>query len=328
MRRPYLIAEIGVNHDGDRQRAIELALGAAAAGFDAVKLQHWVTDELLAPDAPNADYQGAGDQHDLLAPLLLTVDDLLAVRDACARAAVDFGVTPDGPLACAEVLSTSPTFLKIGSGDADNPWLLEAAVETALPLIISTGMADDDEVMQMAARTAGHPDVTFLHCVSAYPTALRSANLGRLARLAELTGRSVGWSDHTVGPQSAIAAVALGATVVEKHITDDTKRPGPDHRMSMPLTEARDWVSALRGTAEAVGSDVTEPAESANRRLVRKALYPRGDLPAGHRIETGDLTALRPLLDGLPALQRDQVVGRRLTRPVSPSAPLRDSDFG
>ena len=327
MRTPYLIAEIGVNHDGDRARAVGLAQAAAAAGFDAVKLQHWVVEELLAPSAPNAAYQGEGDQHQLLAPLLLSVADQVAVRDACRAAGVDYGCTPDGPLAYQQVIGTEPDFMKIGSGDADNPWLLDLAVTSDIPLIISTGMATDAEVGAIAGRVAAHPDVTFLHCVSAYPTPLAASNLARMTRLAALTNRPVGWSDHTLGVDAAVAAVALGAVVIEKHVTDDVTRPGPDHAMSLPLAQAAEWVTTVRAARDAVTSEATEQAELDNRQLVRKALYPVRELPAGHVLAEDDLVALRPLLDGLPAMARDRVVGRALARPVSASEPVRDGDL-
>ncbi len=324
--QPYLIAELGVNHDGHVERAVAMAMAAAEAGFDAVKLQYWIPEELLARHAPNASYQGPGDQHDLLASLRLDVDDLLAVRDVCRNARVDFGVTPDGARACGDVLGTEVDFLKIGSGDADNPWLLEPASAAEVPLIISLGMTEDADVAEIARRVEGHPDVTFLHCVSAYPTPIAAANLGRIHRLAQVTGRPVGLSDHTQGTEAAVAAVAVGAVVVEKHLTYDTEATGPDHHMSLPLAAAGAWVQAVRATASAFTTGV-ETDEELNRFVVRKALYPTAVLPEGHVIREADLVPLRPLLDGLPALDRDRVVGRRLARDVSPDNPLRRADL-
>ena len=324
---PYLIAELGVNHDGDVDRAIAMTRECADAGFDAVKLQHWVPEELLAAVVPTAAYQGEGDQRDLLAPLLLSQDDLVAVREAAHAAGIDFGVTPDGVLALAQVLESSPDFVKIGSGDADNPWLLEEVASVPLPLVISTGMTSDEEVLAIAERLAGHRDVVFLHCVSAYPTRLRAADLARMGRLAELTGRPVGWSDHTEGVESSVAVTALGAVVIEKHVTYDAGAAGPDHHMSLPLSEAATWVAAVRDTAAAVAGSEREPAEASNKLVVRKALYPRRALPEGHVLAVEDLVPLRPLLDGVPALHRDQVVGRALLKPVRPEEPLRPTDL-
>ena len=324
---PYLIAEIGVNHDGARERASEMVRAAAAAGFDAVKFQYWVPEELLAPCAPNASYQGEGDQRDLLAPLLLPVPDLEELRTECRELGVAFGVTPDGLLALEQTSSLDADFVKIGSGDADNPWLTEAAARQPRPVVISTGMATDEEVVAMAGRFVAHDDVTFLHCVSSYPTALDSAGLDRMAALRVLTGRPCGWSDHTIGAAAAVASVALGATIIEKHVTYDPAARGPDHAMSLPLSDAPAWVTTIRAAAAGLVSGRPRPDEAANRLLVRKALYPVRELAPGHVLRAGDVVPLRPLLDGLPAGSRDVVLGRRLARAVSPGAPLRPGDL-
>ncbi|MDP9100546.1 MAG: N-acetylneuraminate synthase family protein [Actinomycetota bacterium] len=324
--QPYLIAELGVNHDGNVARAVEMASAAADAGFDAVKLQYWLPEELLARRAPNAAYQGPGDQHELLASLRLTVGELVTVREVCRRNRVDFGVTPDGALACRDVLTAEVDFLKVGSGDADNPWLLEAASVAPVPLVISLGMTGDADASEIARRVDEHPDVTFLHCVSAYPTPLAAANLGRIQRLAQLTRRPVGLSDHTQGVEAAIAAVAVGAVVVEKHVTYDTSASGPDHHMSLALAEASGWVAAVRATASAFSAGV-ESDEELNRSMVRKGLYPTTCLPEGHVVGQADLVPLRPVLDGIPALERDRTVGRRLARAVTPDNPLRREDL-
>ena len=148
---PYLIAEIGVNHDGDTERALAMVRTAAAAGFDAVKFQYWIVDELLAAEAPNAAYQGQGDQRDLLAKLALDLDALRTLRTACRGLDLDFVCTADGVRAHADVMSLDPDALKVGSGDNDNPWLLEAVAASALPVYVSTGMSDAAEVVATLA---------------------------------------------------------------------------------------------------------------------------------------------------------------------------------
>lgn len=329
--RPWLVAELGVNHDGDLHRALQMVGEAAAAGFDAVKLQHWHLDELLAPDAPTARYQGPGTQRNLLAPLALGIDELRAVRDEAAACGVAFLCTADGTRALADVLTLGPTAVKIGSGDADNPWLLEAAAASGLPLLCSTGMATAAEVRWITARLDPVEEVVLLHCVSAYPTPLADAALGRIPWLAQTTGRPVGYSDHTLGAEAAAAAVALGAVVVEKHVTWDPRAPGPDHAASLPLADAPTWVGALRAVATALEGGARtgagSAAEAENRAVVRKALHTRRALPAGHRLAAEDLVPLRPLGDGLPASARDGVIGRRLRRPMPAHTPLRAADL-
>jgi sialic acid synthase SpsE len=321
------VAEIGVNHDGEVARAVEMVRAAAAAGFDAVKLQHWRLDELLAPGAPAAGYQRAPDQRSLLEPLALTIDELHAVRTEANAAGVAFLCTADGPRALGEVLRLDPVAVKIGSGDADNPWMLEAAAASRRPVLVSVGMSDDDEVLAAAGLLAAVPDVVFLHCVSAYPTALPDAALGRIPHLRALTGRPVGWSDHTLGYAAACAAVALGAVVVEVHVTLDPGAPGPDHAASLPLADAGDWIAAVRGVAAAMRPGSASPAEAQNRPVVRKGLHAARALAAGRVLSVADLVALRPLADALPVGSRDRVIGRRLLRARPALAPIRAEDL-
>jgi N,N'-diacetyllegionaminate synthase len=329
---PYLIAEIGVNHDGDAERALAMVRVAAGAGFDAVKFQYWIVEELLAADVPNAAYQGEGDQRDLLADLSLDLDQLRTLRDACRGFGVDFICTADGVRAHSDVMTMDPDALKIGSGDNDNPWLLDVVAESALPVYVSTGMSDASEVAATLARLDAVPDLTVLHCVTAYPTPLAEARLGRIPALRAATGRPVGYSDHTIGSAAAVAALALGAKVVEKHITwvpadALASAPGPDHAASLSLDDAVEWVAELRAVADALDLGAVTETEQENRAVVRKGLYASTDLAAGHRIGAGDLAPLRPLADAVPAGQRDLVVGRRLSRPVRAGDPVRPSDL-
>jgi N,N'-diacetyllegionaminate synthase len=331
-RVPYLIAEIGVNHDGDAARAGSMVRAAAAAGFDAVKFQYWIVDELLAAEVPNAAYQGDGDQRDLLAGLTLDLAELGGLRAQCRELGVDFVCTADGVQAHADVLSLAPDALKVGSGDNDNPWLLDAVAASGLPVYLSTGMSGDDEIATTLARLAAVVDLTVLHCVTAYPTPLADSRLGRIAELRATTGRRVGYSDHTLGSAAAVAALALGAPVIEKHVTwavpeDVSATPGPDHAASLSLTDAPAWVTELRAVATALDPGTTSGTERANRALVRKGLYAVADLHAGHRLARDDLVPLRPLADSVPAGDRDLVVGRCLARAVRAGDPVRATDL-
>jgi N-acetylneuraminate synthase/N,N'-diacetyllegionaminate synthase len=329
---PYLIAEIGVNHDGDPERAAAMVHDAAAAGFDAVKFQHWIVDELLADTAPNAAYQGDGNQRALLADLTLTLDDLRALRRLARERRVAFVCTADGIRAHRDVMSLEPDALKIGSGDNDNPWLLDDVAAAALPVYLSTGMATTADVVAMVDRLRSVSHLVLLHCVTAYPTPIESASLQRLAELGAATDRPVGFSDHTLGIAAASAAIALGAPVVEKHVTwvdpaGLAHTPGPDHAASLSLVDAPAWVAELRAVARAVRCREPLAAEQENRRVVRKGLYARRDLPVGHRLTIDDLEPLRPVLDGVPAGSRDLVLGRALRNPLPRGAVLRPGDL-
>jgi N,N'-diacetyllegionaminate synthase len=315
-RRPTLVAEIGVNHDGDAERAMEMVRAAATAGFDAVKFQYWIEDELLAADVPNAPYQGAGSQRELLRSLHLEIDQLSAIRALARNERVAFGITADGVHALERVKALAPDFVKVGSGDADNPWLLDAVAKSGLPVVLSVGMSSDEDVLWMLEKLQSAPDLTVLHCVTAYPTPLEYLDLSRMIRLSDMTGRPVGLSDHTIGVAAASAAVALGAEVIEKHVTWSTTAPGPDHGASLPLDSAERWIRDIRGVYEAIHSSRHFSEEDENRAVVRKGLYSTHDLDRGAKLELEDLVPLRPLLDGIPASERDNVVGRELATPV------------
>lgn len=323
----YLLAEIGVNHDGDVGRAAELIVACADAGFDGVKFQYWIVEELLAARVPTATYQGAGDQHELLAELALSMEQLAELKAVADRRGIEFVVTADGVQALRDILTLDPPRLKIGSGDADNPWLLEAAVDTGLPLLLSTGMMNQAEVQTAAARTVQAADVTVLHCVTSYPTRIDRAQLERLDELRRWTDRPVGLSDHTIGAASAAGAVALGAAVIEKHVTWSIDAIGPDHAASLPVQDARRFVHELRAIDRDLHSSATEESEAENRLVVRKALHTAKALPEGHVLTLDDLVPLRPLGDGIPAGARDDVVGRRLRRAMTARSVLRPKDL-
>jgi N-acetylneuraminate synthase/N,N'-diacetyllegionaminate synthase len=320
-----LIAEIGVNHDGSEQRALAMVTQAAHGGFDAVKFQYWNEDELLAPEAPNAPYQGPGDQRDWLTKVRLDLGSLATLCDHAHEEGMRFIVTADGERAYAELMELAPDELKIGSGDCDNPWLLDAAARSDIPLIVSLGMTYPDEAERILARLAGHEQLTLLHCVSSYPTPLAKANLARIPWLINRTQHPVGFSDHTVGMAAPAAAVALGASSIEKHVTWDVAAPGPDHAMSLPLADAWAFTSGLRELRTSLLSVGPAEDEIENRQWVRKGLYLKRGVSAGHVLQEEDLVPLRPLRDGIPALQRDDIVGSRMitSRPAN-SLLLRD----
>ena len=313
---PYLIAEIGVNHDGDLARAREMVERAAAAGFDAVKFQYWVIDELLAPEAPAAAYQNAASQHRLLEGLAFRLRDLADLRSAVTHAGLDFIITPDGVRAFHDVMTLDPDAVKIGSGDADNPYLLDCARAAGKPIIVSTGMMTGDELTMLVRRLDGIDRVIVLHCVSAYPTPLMDAALSKVSELHHRFAGRVGFSDHSVGIAAAAAAISLGAVVVEKHVTWDVNADGPDHRASLALADAEPWVAELRDLSVALAERRVSQDELENRAVVRKALYATRLIKVGEIVGADDLQLLRPLGDGIPAGAVDSVIGHSVTRDV------------
>lgn len=299
---------------------------AKHAGFDAVKFQYWIVPEFLADETPRASYQGTGDQRELLEALGLDQTELRGLRELSREIGIDFAVTPYGPSAADFVVDLQPSFVKVGSGDVANPYVLTVVAKSGLPLVLATGMCSDDEIREINT-ICGTSDVIFLHCISAYPTDLDTVDLLRMHRIGEITGRRVGFSDHTIGITAASAAVALGAVAIEKHVTYDVNAEGPDHRASLPLNESADWVLSLKKLATGVHAPEQNSAEAANRRVVRKALYAAKDLPAGHIITRDDFVALRPLLEGVPALEIDQLCGKVLNTSLNRRQILSPTDL-
>lgn len=328
-----MIAEAGVNHDGDPERAHALLDAAADAGADAVKFQAFRTDDLVADDAPAAPYQreaGAETQRDLLRGLELAPDTFAALaRHARERGVVFFASVFDG-LSLDALDRIGVDAYKVASPDVANPLLLEAVGSRRRPVILSTGTADLAEVGAAVAtlRRVGVRDLVLLQCTSAYPAPADEANLRAMATMREAFGVSVGFSDHTCGDEVALAAVALGASVLEKHLTLDRSLAGPDHAASLEPGELAQLVTRVRTVEAALGDGVKRPTptELDNARSVRRSLAAATDLAAGTTLERAMLTALRPGT-GIPAADIDDVVGRRLRRAVASHELLDPGDL-
>lgn len=330
-----VVAEAGVNHNGSLDLALRLVDEAAAAGADAVKFQTFSAERVASAAAPKAAYQlettDAGEtQLEMLRELELDVDAHVALAAHCAERGILFLSTPFDEESVAVLDELDVPAVKIGSGELTNTFLLERVAATGRPVILSTGMADLEEVGvaldSLAAGGAGA--VVLLHCVSNYPAAPADANLRAMRTLADAFGVPVGFSDHTLGVETALAAVALGACVLEKHFTLDASLPGPDHRASLEPPALRALVQGLRAVSAALGDGVKRPAaaERENRLLVRRSIVAARALPAGTTLAREDVSALRPG-DGIPPTRRDEVLGRRLRRDVEAGAQLAWEDL-
>lgn len=334
--RVAVIAEIGVNHDGDPRQAARLIDAAADAGAHAVKFQRFRPAALLADDAPLAAYQrrAAADARSLLAPLTLPDAAWPALRQHARRRNVAFVVTPFGVDDARALAGLDVDAVKIASPDAVNPPLLRAAAVLARPLWISTGACEPHELDEAAALAAGggpghRPAGALLQCVSAYPTADEHTALGGVAALrARFGDLRVGYSDHTAAEDTGALAVAAGACLLEKHLTHDPAAPGPDHAASLAPDAFARYVTAAVAAATRVGPvrKRVQTPEVDVRRVARQSLCPVRDLPAGHRLSAADLTTRRPGT-GVPAAGFDAAVGRRLARPVRGGHPLRPQDL-
>lgn len=318
----FIIAEAGVNHNGSFDVARQLIDAAAAAGVDAVKFQTFRADELVAPDAPKAEYQTANDrrdesQLDMLRRLEIPSAWYPELIAHCERAGLIFLSTPFDDESARLLAGFGMLAFKVPSGELTNLPYLSRLATFGRPLIVSTGMAvlHEVEAAIAAIRDAGDPPVVLLHCVSRYPTPIDEANVRALQTLRERFNLPVGYSDHTEGLEASTAAVALGACVVEKHLTLSRGLPGPDHLASVEPHELAELVRRIRLIQRALGSG--EKAPSAEEReianIARKSLITARALPCGHRLAAADLVIRRPGT-GLPPSALATTVGRRLTR--------------
>lgn len=320
-----VIAEAGVNHNGDVALAERLVDAAAAAGADAVKFQTWVTEKLVLPGAEMAEYQvrhtGTREsQFAMLKRLELSYDDFRRLQEHARRRGILFLSTPDEEESSDFLDSLGVPAFKIGSGELTNLPYLAHLARKARPLILSTGMADLDEVRAAVdtIRANGNPPLAILHCVSNYPTDPGDCNLTAMRTLREAFAVPVGFSDHTVGLAIPLAAVALGACIIEKHFTLDRALPGPDQAASSTPDEFRALIQGIRAIEAALGDGLKAPRpdELPTRALVRKSLVARSTIPAGIRIEASMLAALRPGT-GIPPSALPSVVGHRTRRSIA-----------
>jgi N-acetylneuraminate synthase/N,N'-diacetyllegionaminate synthase len=321
----FVVAEAGVNHNGDLALALALVDAAAEAGADAVKFQTFRTDALVSRAAPKAGYQvettGAGEsQRDMLAKLELSLDQFARVQERCARRGVIFFSTPfdEGSADALERLG-APLF-KVPSGEITNLPYLRHVARKGRPMIVSTGMSTLDEVVAAVAaiRESGHPPIALLQCVSAYPAPPADMNLRAMDTLRARFGVPIGLSDHSLGLEVALAAVARGAEIIEKHLTVDKTLPGPDHRASLDPGEMAALVRGIRTVEAALGDGDKRPTTSEldTRRVARKSLVATRALRAGERLTAEAVTIKRPGT-GIAPGELERALGRRVRRDLA-----------
>ena len=319
-----VIAEAGVNHNGDLAMARRLVDVAAEARADFVKFQTFSADRLVTASARKAAYQsrntGSDDsQYAMLRALELSADMHHMLIEHAAAAGIRFLSTGFDIESVDQLLSLGIDLVKIPSGEITNLPYLRHIGAAGRNVILSTGMATLDEVdaALQALQAAGTPRdrVTVLHCTTEYPAPMADVNLRAMLTLRDTFGVKVGYSDHTLGIEVALAAVALGATVIEKHFTLDRALPGPDHAASLEPAELRAMVSGIRNIERALGDGVKRPsaAEIANRAAARKSLVAARDIRAGEPFTAENVTVKRPGT-GLSPMQWDEIMGRRASR--------------
>ncbi len=331
--RVYVIAEAGVNHNGDLARALEMIDVAAEAGADAVKFQTFAADRLVTASAPKAAYQaaatGAGGQQEMLAALELTRSDYEKLQDRCASRNITFLSTPFEEESADILESLDVPAFKLPSGEINNLPFLRYVATKGRPMIVSTGMADMEEVASAVAaiEEAGNDQIVLLHCLSQYPADPKEANLRAMTTM-ETFGYPVGYSDHTPGSAVTLAAVALGASVIEKHFTLDQSLPGPDHKASLIPEELATLVTGIRTVEDCLGDGRKrrQPSEEDTARVARKSLVAAVDIEIGAVIEPDMIVMRRPGV-GIAPGELERVLGRRPRRRISRDSMLDWADL-
>ena len=315
----YVIAEAGVNHNGDVNIAKKLCLAAKEAGANAIKFQTWVTEKIITKNVKQASYQmkntrNENSQFAMLKPLELSYNEFREVKAYCDNIDIQFVSTADEKDSLDFLIEIGIPFIKVGSGDIGNISYLRYIGTKHMPVILSTGMSSlaDVEFSVRALRDGGAADIVLLHCTTNYPCPYDSVNLYAMDTLRNAFGLPVGYSDHTIGIEVSIAAVARGAQVIEKHFTLDRSMEGPDHLASTEPKEFKKMVKAIRNVEKAFGTGIKEPTigEREISKVVLKRIVARKPISAGMMIKEDDICVKRNNT-GLPASAWDIVVGTK-----------------
>jgi N,N'-diacetyllegionaminate synthase len=331
----FVIAEAGVNHNGDLKMARALIDVAVDAGADAVKFQTFQADRLATADAPKAEYQlqttgNAESQLEMLRRLELSADAHRELQSYCRERGIIFLSTPFDEEAVDLLAELGVPAFKISSGDLTNSPLLEYVASKGKPVILSTGMSELAEVIEAVSvlDSVGCENPVLLHCVSNYPAEPAEVNLRAMQTMRAAFDLNVGFSDHTEGIDVSVAAVALGACVIEKHFTLDRALPGPDHRASLEGEELRQLVKSIRRVETALGSGRKAPtaSEVETARVARRSLVAARDIPAGVTLKR-EMVVMRRPGTGLSPATLSAVLGRQTVREIAAGTILEAEMF-
>ena len=321
MSRVLIIAEAGVNHNGKLEIAKKLAQVAKECGADIVKFQTAKLESLVSKCAPMADYQKQNtgqekSQKDMLEELLLSYDEFVELAKFCEEIGIKFLSTPFD-IDSVKFLDSMQDMWKIPSGEITNyPYLLEIA-RTGKKIYLSTGMSDIQEIGAAfeLLQNNGVKDITLLHCTTEYPAPMDEVNLNVLPVLREKFGCEVGYSDHTKGIEVVVAAVAMGATVVEKHFTLYKNMDGPDHKASLEPDELKHMVECIRNIEIAMGDGIKKPSKSElkNKDIARKSIVAKTNISKGEVFSENNLTTKRPG-NGISPMRWNEIIGKVANR--------------
>lgn len=317
----YVIAEVGINHEGNPELARRMIASAWEAGADAVKIQTFVTKDFLHPSHP-------GYQYDIDAEL--TREQEQELWDFARARGINLFSTPEEHGSLEFIRRQNPSLVKIAAMDFNYHELVRDAAGMKKPIILSSGMSDLEETLRSVrwVLEAGNPDPIVLHCVSLYPAPCEAMNLRVIASMKQALGCPVGFSDHSVGIHLPLAAVALGANVIEKHFTQDHAMTGPDHKCSMDPSELRELVRQIRELESALGHGRKEPdpAEAAPRQFKRRGVYTARSMRAGERLTRADVAFMAPSLPGCTLEDWPVIRGGLLKRDLDAAHPVHLQD--
>ena len=318
MSKILIIAEAGVNHNGDISIAKKMVDVAKEAGVDYIKFQTFVPEKLVSRYAEKAEYQkettdAAESQLDMLRKLSLSEDEFVLLKAYCDEVDIGFISTPFDLESIDFLEKLNMDFWKIPSGEITNLPYLEKIAETKRKVILSTGMSDIQEIKEAVKvlEANGTTEIILLHCNTQYPTPYEDVNLSAMSTIAKATDKDVGYSDHTKGIEVPIAAVAMGATVIEKHFTLDKTMDGPDHKASLEPEELTQMVRAIRHIEKAVGTGKKEPtaSEKGNKAIARKSIVAACKITKGEVFSESNITTKRPG-NGISPMKWHEVLGK------------------
>lgn len=328
----YIIAEAGVNHNGRLDLALKLCDVAKEAGVDAVKFQTWKTENIVTASARQAAYQTENtgveeSQYDMLKKLELSYAQFEEIQQYCKKIGIDFLSTPDEEESLEFLMKTLHLpLVKIGSGEVTNIPYLRTIASYHKPVILSTGMST---LAQVAAAydtllNAGAPSVSLLHCTTNYPCPYDEVNLRAIQTLKDAFKCQVGYSDHTMGTEVPVAAVAMGAEIIEKHFTLDRNMEGPDHKASLDPQELKLMVQQIRHIETALGDGIKRPnkSEAENAKVVQKSILAKRPIKKGELLKTDNLTVKRAG-EGISSVHWDVVVGTQAQYDFDIDEPIR-----
>lgn len=320
----YMIAEVGVNHNGDIKLAKQLVDMARQAGADAVKFQTFKAEESTSAYAEKAEYQKRNDtvqesQMEMIRKLELPFQAFDVLKKYCEERNIDFISTPDGTESLRYLVGLDVPLIKIGSTEVTNhPFLAEIA-ETGKPILLSTGMSTLGEVEKAVntLRSHGNNELVLMHCTTDYPTDYSEVNLRAMQTMHRAFHVPVGYSDHTLGCEAAVAAVTMGAVCIEKHITLDRNLEGPDHKAAMPPEEFREYVRSIRNTELLLGNGEKRPTKQEQKimKQVRRSILAKYDLPKGTILDKSMFCYKRPG-EGIYPEFADVLEGMELKRDI------------